>query len=167
MYAHDRKGNARPVSQKGYGTEIVEVRRIQMIAYPARFEAAEEGGYVVEFLDIPSCVTEGDTLEEAKVRAREALSGVLASLDSRKARIPEPSKAGGDDIYYIEPELKIAFAVTLKKEREKRGLTQKEVAEQLHIKSAFYQRIENPRKSNPTLGTIEKLQAVFSYRFFA
>jgi antitoxin HicB len=137
-----------------------------MITYPARFEAAEEGGYVVEFLDIPSCVTEGDTLEEAKIRAQEALSGVLASLDSSKIKIPEPSKASGEDIYSIEPDLKIAFAITLKKEREKRGLTQKEVAEQMNVQPAFYQRIENPRKSNPTLGTIEKLQRVFSYRFF-
>jgi len=35
-----------------------------MIAYPAKFEKVAEGGYVVEFIDIPSCVTEGDTLEE-------------------------------------------------------------------------------------------------------
>jgi antitoxin HicB len=52
-----------------------------------------------------------------------------------------------------------------KKEREKRGLTQKEVAEQMNVKSTFYQRIENPRKSNPTLGTIEKLQRVEKSQF--
>ena len=55
-----------------------------MIAYPAKFEKAVEGGFVVEFIDMPSCVTEGDTLEEAKVMAKEALSAMLYSLDSRK-----------------------------------------------------------------------------------
>ena len=62
-----------------------------MIAYPARFEKAAEGGYVVEFIDIPSCVTDGDTLEEAKAMAKEAISAMLYSLDSRKKTIPEPS----------------------------------------------------------------------------
>jgi antitoxin HicB len=138
-----------------------------MIAYPARFEKAEEGGYVVEFMDIPACVTEGDTLEEAKVMAQEALSGVLASMDSRKIKIPTPSEVAGDDIYYIEPDLRIAFAIVLKQERERQGLTHKPVAERMHVQWAYYQRIENPRKSNPTLATIEKLQTVFSRRFFS
>ncbi|MDR2864053.1 MAG: type II toxin-antitoxin system HicB family antitoxin [Spirochaetaceae bacterium] len=137
-----------------------------MIAYPAKFEEASEGGYVVEFIDIPSCITEGDTLEEAKINAKDALSGVLSCLDSRKINIPEPSNVNGENIYYIEPELKIAFAIRLKRERQKHGLTQKEVAERMRVNWAYYQRIENPRKSNPTLGTIEKLQDVFSCNFF-
>ena len=52
-----------------------------MIAYPAKFEEAAEGGYVVEFIDIPSCVTEGDTLEEAMTMATEAISAMLYSFD--------------------------------------------------------------------------------------
>ncbi|GHV39707.1 hypothetical protein AGMMS50268_34150 [Spirochaetia bacterium] len=143
-----------------------------MTAYPAKFEKAEDGGYVVEFIDIPSCVTEGDTLEEARLMAKEALSGVLASMDSRKIKIPEPTAIAKhhpefDDIYYIEPDLKIAFAISLKQERERQGLTQKEVARRMQVNWTFYQRIENPRKSNPTLATIEKLEHVFSRRFFA
>ena len=74
-----------------------------MIAYPAKFEKSVEGGYVVEFIDIPSFVTEGDTLEEAKTMAKEALSAMLYSLDSRKMTIPEPSVKKGKGIFYIEP----------------------------------------------------------------
>jgi len=138
-----------------------------MIAYPARFEKANEGGYVVEFIDIPSCITEGDTLDEAKVMAKEAISAMLYSLDSRKKTIPEPSTINEKGIYYIEPELKIAFAITLKRERERMGLSQKEVAEQMNVNWTFYQRIENPRKTNPTLGTIEKLEKVFQRQFIS
>jgi antitoxin HicB len=137
-----------------------------MISYPAKFKKAKEGGYIVEFIDLPSCVTEGDTLEEAKIMAKEALSGVLASLDSRKEKIPHPSRVSGKNIYSIEPELKIAFAIELKQERERQGLTQKDVAKRMNVQWTFYQRIENPRKSNPTLSTIEKLQTVFDRRFF-
>jgi len=138
-----------------------------MIAYPAKFQKAVEGGYVVEFIDIPSCVTEGDTLEEAKEMAKEAISAMLYSLDSRKMLIPEPSVAKGKGIYYIEPELKVAFAITLKKERERLGLTQKDIAERMNINWTYYQRIENPRRTNPTLGTIEKLQKVFNRQFIS
>jgi antitoxin HicB len=90
-----------------------------MIAYPAKFEKAEDGGYVVEFVDIPSCVTEGDTFEEAQAMAKEALSGVLAVMNSRKIVIPPPSEITGNDIYLIEPDLKVAFAITLKQDRER------------------------------------------------
>ena len=138
-----------------------------MIAYPAKFKKAVEGGYVVEFMDIPSCITEGDTLEDAKKMAKEALSAMLYSLDSRKMTIPEPSTIKRKGIYYIEPELKIAFAITLKKERERLGLSQKDVAERMNVNWTYYQRIENPRRTNPTLGTIEKLQKVFNRQFIS
>jgi len=138
-----------------------------MIAYPAKFSKAAEGGYVVEFIDIPSCVTEGDTLEEAKAMAKEAISAMLRSFDSRKMAIPEPSQIKGKGIYFIEPELKIAFAITLKKERERLGLSQKDVAQRLNVNWTYYQRIENPRRTNPTLGTIIKLQKVFNRRFIS
>jgi len=138
-----------------------------MIAYPAKFEKAAEGGYIVEFIDIPSCVTEGDTLEEAKEMAKEAISAMLYSLDSRKKKIPDPSIVKRSGIYYIEPELKIAFAITLKKERERMGMSQKDIAKRLNVNWTYYQRIENPRRTNPTLGTIEKLQKVFNRQFIS
>ena len=138
-----------------------------MIAYPAKFEKAAEGGYVVEFIDIPSCVTEGDTLEEAKAMAKEAISAMLYSLDSRKKNIPDPSNKKGKGIYYIEPDLRIAFAITLKRERKRMGLSQKEIARRLNVNWTFYQRIENPRRTNPTLGTILKLQNVFNRQFIS
>jgi antitoxin HicB len=138
-----------------------------VIAYPAKFKKAVEGGYIVEFIDIPSCITEGDTLKEAKAMAKEAISAMLYSLDSRKMTIPEPSIIKRKGIYYIEPDLKIAFAITLKKERQRLGLSQKDVAKRMNVNSAYYQRIENPRKTNPTLGTIEKLQKVFERRFIS
>jgi antitoxin HicB len=44
------------------------------------FEPAEEGGYVVTCPALPGLVTEGDTLEEARRMAEDALRGYLESL---------------------------------------------------------------------------------------
>jgi predicted RNase H-like HicB family nuclease len=38
----------------------------------------EEGGFVVKVLDYPSCITEGDTIEEALTMADDALYGCLS-----------------------------------------------------------------------------------------
>jgi len=68
---------------------------------------------------------------------------------------------------YVERRIHVSFAITLKLEREKQGLTQKEVAKRMGINWSAYQRIENPRKTNPTLSTIDTLQKVFGRPFFA
>jgi len=52
------------------------------------FEPAEEGGYVVTCPALPGLVTEGDTLEEARERARDAIRAYLESL--RKDGLPIP-----------------------------------------------------------------------------
>src|SRR5713101_582958 len=48
--------------------------------YTVLFEPAEEGGYVVTCPSLPGLVTEGDTLEEARANAAEAIRGYLESL---------------------------------------------------------------------------------------
>ena len=46
---------------------------MEKIIYPAIFHRGEDGGYWVEFPDLPGCLTEGDTLEEAFLMAGDAL----------------------------------------------------------------------------------------------
>jgi antitoxin HicB len=46
----------------------------------AVFEPAEEGWFVVTFPALPGLITEGDTLEEARAMAIDALRGYLESL---------------------------------------------------------------------------------------
>lgn len=138
-----------------------------MKTYPARIWKEENNTYSVEFPDLPGCFSSGETLEEAKTQAELALTVYLESLDSRSLSIPEASSLSGNNIYQIAPTLNISFAITLKQEREKQGLTQKEVAKKMGVACSAYQRIENPRKTNPTLSTINKLQKVFGRPFFA
>ncbi len=136
-----------------------------MISYPAVFEFDKEDGvYNVRFPDLPGCYTYGETLDKAKAHAQEALSAFLESIDSRRLKIPEPSKLKGKNVHSIEPDTKVGFAIWLKKQRETRGLTQSAIAEQLGIAYQTYQRIEDPARSNPTLTTILKLEKVFQRR---
>ena len=52
------------------------------------FEPAEEGGYVVTFPAIPGLVTEGDTLDEARSMAADALQGYLEILQEDGRPLP-------------------------------------------------------------------------------
>jgi predicted RNase H-like HicB family nuclease len=49
-------------------------------SFTVLYEAAEEGGYVVACPALPGLVTEGDTLEEAREMARDAIRAYLESL---------------------------------------------------------------------------------------
>jgi predicted RNase H-like HicB family nuclease len=52
-------------------------------SFTAVFEPAEEGDYVVSFPALPGCLTQGETLAEARRMAAEALAGYLETLVAR------------------------------------------------------------------------------------
>lgn len=56
--------------------------------YTVIFEPAEEGGYVVTVPALPGLHTEGDTFEEARAMAEEAIRGYLECLREDGADIP-------------------------------------------------------------------------------
>ena len=133
-----------------------------MIEYPAILEKEKKGKrYNLYFPDLPGCITCGDTLEETLDYGKEALTGYLESIDSRKLKIPHPSKKKGKNIYFIAPNKNVGLAVWLKWMREQKGFSQEDVAEKLGIAYQTYQKFENPNISNPTLKTIVKLESVF------
>jgi predicted RNase H-like HicB family nuclease len=57
-------------------------------SFTVLFEPAEEGGYVATCPALPGLVTEGDTLEEARANARDAIHGYLESLAKDGAPLP-------------------------------------------------------------------------------
>lgn len=136
-----------------------------MITYPALFEYDDEDEvYNVRFPDLPGCFTYGETIEEAKAMAKEALTGYLQSVDARRMRLPDPSTLEGDEVVYVEPETPVAFAIWLRRQREALGLSQSDVAKRLGIKYQTYQRIESPSRTNPTLKTIMRVEEVFNQK---
>ncbi len=136
-----------------------------MIHYPAKINYSRtDKTYIVSFPDLPGCLTYGGSLAEALENAIEALSGYLESIDLRKITVPKPSRLTGKNIHNIRPEKRVAFALWLKIKRAERGFSQKDMARMLNINFQSYQKYENPRKTNPTLKTIEKVENVFGER---
>ena len=63
--------------------------------YPAVFEPAEEGGFIVRFPDFDWGVTQGDTEEEAGEMAADAVRTMIRELIRQGKEIPRPSKPRG------------------------------------------------------------------------
>lgn len=64
---------------------------MKKLFYPAIFHKAEEGGFWVEFPDIPECLTQGDDLQQAYEMAVEALGLSIKTIEDAEEKIPEAS----------------------------------------------------------------------------
>jgi predicted RNase H-like HicB family nuclease len=62
-----------------------------MLSFIAIVRKEEGACYGVEFPDFPGCFSAGDTLEEARVNAHDALKGHLSMLSEDGDPIPAPS----------------------------------------------------------------------------
>ena len=58
------------------------------LRYRVILEPNEDGGFTVNVPDLPGCITEGDTIEEALKNAKEAIEGHLEALVSLGKAIP-------------------------------------------------------------------------------
>ena len=56
--------------------------------YTAVFEPAEEGGYIVTIPALHGLTTQGETLDEARAMAKEAILGYLEALVKSGEEIP-------------------------------------------------------------------------------
>jgi len=59
--------------------------------FPAIFEPGGKKGYCITFPDLPGCITEGKSLEEALHMAKEALELHLYGMEEDGDLIPEPT----------------------------------------------------------------------------
>ena len=72
-------------------------------AYPAVF-TKEEAGYFVKFPDIHPCYTEGETLEEAVIAAKDVLESRIEVALERGETLPIPTDIDtlhGDRVMFI------------------------------------------------------------------
>jgi antitoxin HicB len=63
-----------------------------MLRYPVHLEAAEEGGFVVTFPDIPEAISQGEDTEDALRRGADVLESALDFYVESGRQIPLPSK---------------------------------------------------------------------------
>ena len=72
--------------------------------YSVIYTPAEEGGYVVTCPALPGVVTEGDSLEEARAMAQEAVRAYLESLQKDGLPIPADRPPLKEEIRVLLPE---------------------------------------------------------------
>lgn len=66
----------------------VIIQRMKILNYTVIMTPDETGGYVVTCPALPGLVTEGDTLEEAREMAADAIRGYIESLQKDGEAIP-------------------------------------------------------------------------------
>lgn len=92
-----------------------------VLVYPAILKPFSDGsgGFVVEFPDLPGCVTEGGNLEEALSMGEDAASGwILGELEDGY-KIPEPSAY--KDVKAEENDMVTLFSLNITEYAEKYG----------------------------------------------
>lgn len=69
--------------------------------YPAYFTAAEEGGFVVTFPDLPEAITQGDNFAEAMEMAEDVLISCVEIYFEEEKLFPVPRvvKEGEESVF--------------------------------------------------------------------
>ncbi|WP_038711615.1 type II toxin-antitoxin system HicB family antitoxin [Burkholderia sp. lig30] len=112
-----------------------------MLRYPARFEP-EDGGYVATFRDIPEAITQGDTLDEAREMAADALLTAMDFYFNDKRPVPAPSKALNDETLVALP-ASTSAKILLLNEMLTQKVTPSELARRLNTRPQDVNRIVN------------------------
>jgi antitoxin HicB len=134
-----------------------------MIQYQAEARK-EDGTYQVYFPDLPGCLASGKTREEALSEAREVLSCYLSCFRELDKKITPPKKRTGKKYLCVSPSANVGTAFEIRKARLEKKLSQNQMAKKLGIVISQFQNLENPSKSNPTVGTLEKVAAALGAR---
>lgn len=69
-------------------------RKLDQYQFTVRPLSKEEGGgYLVEYPDIPGCMSDGETIDEAIANGREALRDCIEVFSESGRKIPKPGIA--------------------------------------------------------------------------
>ena len=112
-------------------------------------------------------ITYGDSLDEAKSMAAEAVTGLLESYLEHGDKFSIPKTVAANGWHNIEIEPGLAFALWLRNARISHNMTLADVADKMGVKYQVYQKLENPKTANPTLKTLKKLEAIFGQELVA
>ena len=121
---------------------------MDQFVYPATLTSdAQDGGFVVTFVDVPEAITQGDDVPEALHHAADCLEEALAGRIRRRDDIPEPSPVRAGQYAVAVPAhtaAKAALYVALRQTH----LTQVELAARLHCDEKEVRRLLDPRHAS-------------------
>jgi antitoxin HicB len=118
-----------------------------MRAYPATLTPDPDGGFTVTFRDVPEAITEGDSRDEALLRAEDALESALAMYVAAKEPLLTPSPAQPDEVMAPLSALGMAKAALYDAMREQ-GVGRAELARRLRWHLAQVNRVLDLRHAS-------------------
>lgn len=142
---------------------------MQRAVYPAIFHKEEEGGYWVEFPDLPGCLTDGETLEEAFLMAGDALNCWLDDVSQERPQATPLTEVKAEDgaiILLVQPVLYLSDGAKQYRIEEaieaglkKAKLTKSQVAQMLGKGRSYVTRLIRMEEI-PTQDDAEKLAEI-------
>ena len=127
------------------------------------FKIHKEGdGFWAECVEIPQCLTQGDSKEEIFANMQDAINTYLEEPEGSKflAQLPSKRVKKSRSIIEVPVDPRVAFSFMVRYHRIQNGLTQKQAAEKLGLENLFsYQRLE--KRCNATIEMIQRLVNVF------
>ena len=108
----------------------------------------------MEFPDLPGCFTEGNSREEALENAREALSLWLEEARDPLWELPAPKARRAKRYVWVTAYEDVSIPLMIRQARQRKGLSQRELAKKLDMTVQQLQKLECPGKSNPTVRTL-------------
>lgn len=130
-------------------------------AFPVDLEPDEDDRVVARVADVPGCVTDGATREEALHEADDALEEALAVLIELRRDIPEPSPARGRPL--VAPGALMVAKIALYTTLRTTGTSNVALAQRLGVAETEVRRMLDPRH-NTKIGRIEQALALFGQR---
>ena len=125
--------------------------------YPAVFEPAKEGGFVITFPDVYQAITQGDDEREGIDMAQDALITMFAHLIREGKPINPPSNPRGRKIRMIELPALVAIKMELYIAFQASGLRKTELARRLGIPKTNVDRLFDLRHHT----RLDQLEAAF------
>lgn len=108
--------------------------------YPAQLEAADEGGFVVTFCDIPEAITQGETEAEALEMAEDVLYSAMEFYFEDKRPVPMPSALKPGERLVSLP-ISVWAKVLVLNEMLAQKVTPSELARRLHTRPQDINRV--------------------------
>lgn len=70
----------------------------------------EGGGYLITFPDLPGCIADGETIDEALAEARDAFSAWTMAEQADKGALPTPKSYSGQFVLRVSKTLHMQLA---------------------------------------------------------
>ena len=104
-------------------------------------------------------VTCGDSLEETLVHAVDLVDIWITHCWETNRDLGNDKPWQGD--YRARPSLRVQSAWMVRALRREQGLTQAEAAKLVGVSQQAYAKLEDPRRSNATMGTLDRIARAF------